>query len=142
MPRSAKNSKTARIMRLQPLLMNKHFYVVDTVPTTFEDLDGTKVLWDPEGFYDARTKTRQPGGELVDEFLKGTAKKDIPDALAMILEYEPVRGGHKPYCDYKPWKPRAPRTSLTEQRKQRYHAEHYQQSNTDWWDSTLHNHGF
>lgn len=78
----------------------------------------------------------------MDEFLKGTAKKDIPDALAMILEYEPVRGGHKPYCDYKPWKPRAPRTSLTEQRKQRYHAEHYQQSNTDWWDSTLHNHGF
>lgn len=142
MPRSARNSKTARIMRLQPLLMNKHFYVVDTVPTTFEDLDGTKVLWDPEGFYDARTKTRQPGGELVDEFLKGTAKKDIPDALAMLLEYEPVRGGHKPYCDYKPWKPRAPRTTLTEQRKQRYHAEHYQQSNQDWWDSTLHNHGF
>jgi len=143
MPRPPRSQKMGRIMRMHPVMMNKHFYVVDTVPHTFEDLDGTRVLWDPEGFYDARTKTKMPGGELVDEFSKATAKKDIPDALAMILEYEAVRGGHKRMCSYRPFKPRAATasSSLTDQRKAAYHAAHYHQPASDWWDRTLHEHG-
>lgn len=143
MPRPPKSQKMGRILRLEPSMRSKHFFVVNTVPKTFDDLDGPKELWNPQGFYNARTKTYEPGGELVDEFLKATAKKDIPDALAMILEWEKTRGGHKRFCTYKPYKPRQRVTSLTEQRRDAYHQANYQSSaSSDWWDKTLHEQGF
>ena len=141
--RYAKNRKSERILRLHGPMLNRHFFVCDTVPKTFEDLDGTRELWNPEGFWDARTKTKMPSGELVDEFLKATSKKDIPDALAMVLEYESAGGAkQRRICSYKPWRPKAAPTSLTEQRKSAYHSAEYRQSGSDWWDQTLHEHGF
>lgn len=140
--RYAKNRKAERILRLHGPMLHRHFFVCDTVPKTFEDLDGTRELWNPEGFWDARTKTKQASGELVDEFLKATSKKDIPDALAMVLEYESAGGSkQRRICSYKPWRPKAAPTSLTDQRKNAYHQAEYRQSESDWWERTLNDHG-
>lgn len=144
MTRPPTSQKKARMMRLQPPMRNKHFFVVDTVPRTYTDLDGEKELWNPAGFWDARTKTQQPSGELVDEFIKSNAKVDIPDALAMVLEYEKVKNGMRRLCSFKPWRPRTKPRSLTEQRQEDYARAEYQQfdNSTDWWDKTLHEHRF
>lgn len=140
MTRPSTSQKKARIMRLQPSMRLKRFFVCDTVPRTFTDLDGEKTLWDPEGVWDARLKEKVPGGELVDEFVKSSGKKDIADALAMILEYEKTKnGGMKQLCPYRPYRPKQPKRSLTEQRHEDYVRAEYQQPSTsgDWWESKL-----
>ena len=144
-PRNAGTRKTNRIMRLQPVLNGKRFFVVDTVPRSYTDSDGERELWNPTGFYDARTKKFLPSGEMIEQFLKATAKKDIPDTLAMAMEYKKTKYGMKRFCPYKPYKPR-PRPGegppLTEQRRITYHRAEYQSQSGDWWDKTLHDHGF
>lgn len=144
MPRPPKSQKWGRIMRLQPVMRNKHFYVVNTVPRTFIDVDGTKPLWNPEGHFDTIFKRWVASGELVDEFVKANAKRDIPDALAMILEYEKIGNNrYRRLCAYKPYTPRKTPASLTEQRKSDYHAsEYHHPANGDWWESTLRDNGY
>ena len=144
MPRPPSSQKEGRILRLQPAMLNNHFFVVNTMPRTFTDLDGDRVLYDPIGFWNARFKKHEPSGELVDEFIKANGKKDIPDTLAMLLEHWKAKtGSWKRYCTYKPWKPREPARSLTERRAEEYHRQEYQQvTNRDWWEQTLHDQGF
>ena len=144
MRRPPQSQKLGRINRLQPVMKQGRFYVVSTVPRTFMDLTGEKLLWDPQGHFDGRTKERLPAGELVDEFIKQTGRKDIPDALAMVLEDEKTRSGHRRLCRYKPYRPPDPSRSLTLQRQELYHAEHYgsQSDREDWWDKTLREQGF
>ena len=141
--------KQNRIQSLSWPMLTKRFFVVDTVPRTYEDLDGTRPLWDPRGFYDARTKEYQPAGELVDQFLRfrrgkrqEADKLDIADAIAMILEEQKVRGVSKRYCVYRPWRPKPHPQSLTEARAETYHREEYHPSTSDWWEKTLGEHGF
>jgi hypothetical protein len=98
-------------------------------------------LWDPVGHYDAQTKTMQPSGELVDEFIRATGKKDIADTLAMILEYEKVRNGHRRLCTYKPWKPPERQASLTQERKELYNPDNYGSQSESWWERTVREHG-
>ena len=143
MARPPQSQKDARIQRMQPVLKQGHFYVVATVPKTFVDLDGPKSLWDPVGHYDATTKAMLPSGELVDEFVKGTGKRDIADTLAMILESEKTRkGGSRRLCVYKPYRPRESPKSLTQERTEQYRADHYESANSaDWWERTLHEQG-
>lgn len=140
MPRTSKNKKTARINRLQHPMANRRFWVCNTVPATFMDVDGEKELWNPTGHYDARTKALSPSGELVDEFVRSSSKKDIPDALAMILEYEKTRRGVRRKCTFKPWTPPPLRRSLTAERNEAYHVAQYSPNVTsgDWWDNLLH----
>jgi len=141
MARPPQSHKDARIQRLQPTMKSGNFYVVSTVPKTFMDLDGQKVLWDPAGHYDPQTKAMLPAGELVDEFVKGTGKRDIADTLAMILEYDKGRRGSKRLCVYKPYRPKEPQRSLTQQRADDYHEAHYPTSSSEeWWDKTLREH--
>jgi hypothetical protein len=138
MKRPPQSQKEGRINRLQPVMKSGDFYVVDTVPKTFTDSTGEKVLWDPTGFYDARTRVHLPAGELVDEFIRKGGKKDIPDAIAMVLEHEKTRTGYRRMCRYKPYRPPDPVASLTEQRDEAYHREQYgSASQEDWWEKTL-----
>ena len=146
MPRPPKSQKWGRIMRLQPPMRNKRFYVVNTIPRTFVDVDGVKCLFDPNGHHDAQLKRWLPSGELVDEFVKANAKRDIPDALAMLLEYEKVAANrYKRMCVYKPWTPK-PVQSLTDHRREEYHRSEYPTASPDgggdWWDRTLHANGY
>jgi hypothetical protein len=127
----------------------KRFFVVDTVPRTYQDLSGPRELWNPTGYFDARTRTRQPSGELVDQFIrfkrgkgKAVGKKDVADAIAMILEEQKLPNGQKRrYCRYKPWQPRQQPISLTEHRREQYRAAQDHPSSSDWWEKTLHEHG-
>lgn len=139
------DSKPNRILRLQHPMRNRRFWVVDTVPQTFDDIDGPKELWNPIGYHDPRSGKRLPSGELVDEFLRKAAKKDVADTLAMILEYQFVRG-RKPQriCSYKEWRPKDRPRPLTEQRQEAYRAAEYSQEPTgqDWWDRTLNDIGY
>jgi len=138
MKRPSRSHKSARILRLHPHLRNRRFWVVDTVPKTFVDIDGTKSLWDPEGFFDQQLKQWVGSGELVDEFIKPGAKKDIPDALAMILETERIgRDRHRRLCAFRPYTPRR-KTGLTEARASAYHTDQYPSSAVDWWDKLHH----
>lgn len=139
--RLAKESKPMRIHRLHSPMHDRKLYVVNTVPKHFEDLDGKRLLWDPEGYLDARSKARQPDGELVQEFIRFRApgvKADIADTLAMILEYEKSGGKLRRYCAYKPSRRQVP-TSLTADRKAAYHAATYstQPEQSDWWSKTM-----
>jgi hypothetical protein len=116
-------------------------FVVDTVPKWFDDIDGKKLLWDPEGFKDAQTGIRQPDGELVNEFVRFKApgmKKDVADSIAMVLEYDKTGGRMKRHCQFRPSRKPEP-TSLTEDRISAYRAEHYPSGadGGDWWDKAL-----
>lgn len=141
MPRPSSSHKADRIKRLQPVMRGRRFFVVDTLPRTFMDNGHEKVLWDPVGFYDATREQFAPGGEMVEEFVKESAKKDIPDTLAMVLEWS--KKTQRRYCNYKSWRPRKPTPSLTEQRAADYHAQTYGQAQSgDWWEKTLRDTGF
>lgn len=144
MDRPPTSQKGARIMRLQPPMRNKHFYVVDTMPKSFVDVDGERVLWDPKGHWDARLKAFLPGGELVDEFVKANSKKDIADSIAMVLEYEKLKNGYRRLCSFKPWRPKPAPKALTEQRLEDYRRAEYHPSSasSDWWEQKLQEHGF
>lgn len=139
--RLAADSKTMRIQRLHAPMHDRKFYVVNTVPRMFDDLDGKRVLWDREGFLDARTKIKQPDGELVHEFVKfrsSGVKNDLADTIAMILEYEKVSGKLKRYFSYKPSRRPTVNTSLTQTRRADYHAANYSTTaETDWWTKTM-----
>ena len=144
-PRNALNRKQDRIMRLQPVMHHKRFFVVDTVPMVYKGANGDLPLWNPIGHYDGQRKKYLPAGELVDQFIKATAKKDIPDTLAMALEYRRTKWGPRRMTPYKPFKPK-PRTidalPLAERRRAEYHQQEYQSHSGDWWDRTLNEHGF
>ncbi len=89
-PRGAgEASKDQRIRRLQHRFETRSFYVVDTVPRVFVDVNKTSLLWDPEGHTDTRTGEKLPGGELVEQFVcfPRYRLKDIPDAIADIDAY-------------------------------------------------------
>jgi len=106
MKRPSSSVKEGRIRRLLPKMQKGEFYVVNSVPRTFQDVDGEKILFDRTGHWDGTSQTWKPGGELVEEFIRESTKKDIPDALAMLLEYEQVRRGqHRRMCSYKPYRP-------------------------------------
>lgn len=141
MKRYSKESKHMRIQRLHAPMHDKKLFVVDTVPRYFDDLDGRRTLWDPEGYLDARTKMRQPDGELVLEFVKFKAsgvKQDVADTIAMILESDKKAGKFKRHCTYRPAKPRPDRMSLTDQRRLAYREANYSSSASgDWWERTL-----
>lgn len=91
-------SKEQRIMCLQPRFQGREVFVMDTVPTTWVDETGPKLLWDPEGYIDLETGRRLPAGELVDQFVRfqqgasRNQKKDIPDAIAQIDELDRTTG--------------------------------------------------
>lgn len=142
MARPAQSHKPDRIKRLVHPMRNRKFWVVDTCGRSFIDSTGEKVLWDPVGFWDPHKKVFLPGGELVDEFIKDSAKKDIPDTLAMILEWSKDKHKPKRLCTYKHWRPKVRPASLTEERQAEYHRQHYSAgSNDDWWDRTLREQG-
>lgn len=138
--RLAADSKTMRIQRLHTPMYDRKFYVVNTVPKYFDDLDGKRLLWDPEGYLDARTNIRAPDGELVQEFIRFKAKgvkNDIADTIAMILEYEKDGSRLRRYCSFKPNRKPTP-MSLTQQRKAEYHAANYSSgADVDWWSKTM-----
>jgi hypothetical protein len=140
MKRPATSHKQSRINKLQPTMRNGWFYVVSTVPRSFVDLDGPRLLWDPVGHYDPSTKGFLPSGELVDEFIRAGGKRDIADCLAMILEYEKVRSGYRRLCNFRPWKPPERPSSLTQERKEHYHREQYGSAES-WWDRTVRDQG-
>jgi len=138
MPRPAKSHKMDRIKRLQHPMRNKKFWVVDTISKTFIDSAGERVLWNPTGFYDAQSQKFLPSGELVDEIIRESSKKDIPDTLAMILEWTNDRRGAKRYCTYKAMRQKAPAVSLTQQRRDDYHRREYGPPESgDWFEKTL-----
>ncbi len=137
-------SKPKRINRFLPYMQKKAFFVVDTVPRTFTDAEGEKVLWDPIGHWDGRDEKYKPSGYLVDGFMKKNAKKDLPDAMAMLLEWSKVgRGKYKKLCTYREAPPKRVAVSLTDQRKASYHAANYpaavasKRDDRDWWDKTF-----
>lgn len=82
-------SKVQRIRSLHPRMHQGRFFVVDTVPRFYLDHGQNKMLWDPEGYYDEKTKHRLPAGELVTQFVNfpmnvKSKRCDIADALADI----------------------------------------------------------
>lgn len=103
-PRAAKDHKHARIERMERPMLRRQFYVLDTVPRTYVDLDGPKVFYDAEGYRDGRTGEVLPAGELVDEFvhLRSHTKDDVADALALIVETNRITGTRA--CSYRPIK--------------------------------------
>lgn len=139
--RLAADSKPMRIQRLHAPMHDRKFYVCNTVPKYFDDLDGKRLLWDPEGYLDARTKIRSPDGELVQEFVRFRApgvKNDVADTIAMVLEYEKANGKLRRYCAFKPARRTAQQQSLTAQRKSDYHQANYSaQTDSDWWSKTM-----
>lgn len=138
MPRPAKSHKMDRIKRLQHPMRNRKFWVVDTVPRTYVDSNGERSLWDPIGFFDPNSKKSLPSGELVDEIIRESSKKDIPDTLAMILEWTNDKRGAKRFCTWKQWRPKEKPASLTDQRRVAYHQQTYGSAeNTDWFERTL-----
>lgn len=143
--RTSEDSKNMRIKQMHTPMYRKQFWVVDTFPRTFEDLGGTRILYDPEGYVDPRTKIPQPAGELVDQFMRlgnPTQKKDLADAIALIVECEKTRNnGHlRRYCQYrKPRDPESAPAALTEQRIRDYRAAHIQTlgGSDDWLTRTF-----
>lgn len=79
------NAKRRRIARLQPRLMAGRFFVCDSVPRVFIDLQETKELFNPEG-HKPEDGVPEPSGELVDQFIRWPRfpRNDIADALADI----------------------------------------------------------
>ena len=141
--RANADRKSMRILRMHAPMYDRKFHVVNTVPRVFDDLDGKRMLWDPDGFVDARQQgVKQPGGELVDEFVRFQAsgvKNDIADALAMALEFEKDGSRMRRYCQYRPRRTPPPE-SLTQQRVDAYRAVHYPQSQgqgQSWWENTI-----
>lgn len=107
-PRFSGDRKMARIHTMERPMMQGRFYVLTPsnleqlgVPKYFDDVDGPKLLWDPNGFRDPRTGIRYPAGELVDEYVRVGAhpKCDIADALSLVSDYS-VRSGRR-ICNYK-----------------------------------------
>lgn len=138
MKRPPSSQKHGRINALQPVMSRGQFFVVDTVPKTFVSTAGEQELWNPKGYFDARTQTMMPSGELVDEFIRASAKKDIPDAIAMVLEDEKTRLGPRRLCRYKPYVPPDRPWNLTGERRAQYREEEYgSHGYDDWWDKTL-----
>lgn len=140
-PRTNVKRKDERILRLHAPMYHSHFWVVNTVPRTYDDVDGVHELWNPDGHYDGWTKTNQPSGELVDQFIRlGThPRKDIADTLAMVLENRKGRRGMvRRVCSYRPWNPK-PAKSLTQTRTDVYRAAHSGPDPTDWWDTVTRN---
>lgn len=92
------HSKEQRIRALETRFAHNRFYVLDSVPRTFVDLQKIKLLWDPEGYRDEDDNIL-PGGELVEEFIRFPRypKQDIPDAIADI-DRSRLDGGR--YCCY------------------------------------------
>lgn len=139
--------KHMRIQRLHSPLYEKRFFVVNTVPATFDDLDGTKPLWNPIGHYNAKTKTMEPAGELVDQFVgfPTHSKNDIADTIAMILEHEKHKGHLRRYCTYRPYnrrqrRPDVPADRLTADRTAGYGLRNRVRPSNDadsWWDSVI-----
>jgi len=78
-------SKEQRIKRLHRRFEDGNFFVLDTVPRTYNDLGDVKSLWDPSGFVDP-DGIAMPDGELVREFIRFPVypKNDIADAIADI----------------------------------------------------------
>jgi len=111
--------KQRRIMAIQPLFKQRRFFVVDTVPRTFTDVDGEKVLWDPEGIKDDVSHIPQPDGELVRQFIRFPLypRNDIADAIADI-EAVDKKNNYARYCTYRAPKPKA-QWSIPEQRRQK-----------------------
>lgn len=138
MPRPPQSHKADRIKRLYTPMREHRFFVVDTCSRSFSDMGGEKELWNPIGFWDATREVFAPSGELVDEFIRDSSRKDIPDTIAMILEWDKNRRGARRYCTYRPWRPPERNTSLTDERAARYHLETYgSDAGQDWWDRTL-----
>jgi hypothetical protein len=139
MKRPPASNKEGRIMHLQPDFQGKRFWVSSTVPKMFMALDGPKLLWDPIGHYDPITRSLQPGGELVDQFIRGKGKRDIPDTIGMLREYEKGRRGmHRRLCQYRPWKPKQQTASLTDERRNETIRREYEHDaltggDDDWW---------
>lgn len=75
-------SKNQRIQGLDGRMGQGRFHVLDTVDHYYQDLNRTKVLFDPYGW--KKDGPPMPSGELVDQFIKFPSSKwkDIPDALA------------------------------------------------------------
>lgn len=80
-------AKKMRIAALEGRFHNGRFFVLNTVPRTFNDLAKVKVLWDPEA-ESGENDTRLPGGELVEQFIgfPRHSHRDIPDTLAICDE--------------------------------------------------------
>lgn len=112
LPRLTEDSKHRRIMRLEQVFARDQFHVVDTIDRTYEELDGKRLLYDPEAF--RRGQFPLPDGELVRQFVEyrpsdKKAKKDICDTLAMLYEPDRKSGGRR-FCRYRSWRvlPSAP----------------------------------
>lgn len=92
-PTRTKAQKALRIMGLTARFARGDFFVLDTVPYTYNDRGKTKVLWDPNGF--DTPVGPMPGGELVDNFLrfrqadKDQFNVDIADAMADLELCDP-----------------------------------------------------
>ena len=134
--RSGAEQKYIRIDRLEPILRENRLFVLDTVPKKFVDLDGEKVLYDPDGFRDPRTFVKLPAGELVDEFIRLRAhpKRDIADALAMVCECNLDTG--RPFCVFRqPSMQQRQQAGLTSPSEDRQNARvNPMQTSADWWD--------
>lgn len=130
--KSSDQSKNQRIMRLQSRFQNGKFYVADSVPRFYTDIEktGIQTLYDPEK-YQKNTEMPLPDGELVLEFINFPRwpKKDIPDALADIDER--LQDGKK-LC---PWV--SPRVTSTHRQLRRTTGYERDYSRTgSWWDQT------
>lgn len=80
------DSKNARIRRMEVPFRGRRIYVADTVPRFYKDLDGEKLLWNPEGHYDAKSHSYMPDGEFVNQFLRlgVSSRRDLADAFSDI----------------------------------------------------------
>lgn len=84
---SSAPSKVQRIRSLHPRFQQGRFFVASTVPRVYHDHGQAKLLWDAEGYYDAKSKLHLPAGELVTQFINfpmniESNRCDIADALA------------------------------------------------------------
>lgn len=97
-------SKRMRIASLENRFHQGRFFVLNTVPRTFNDLTKVKVLWDPEAEA-GEDNNRLPGGEMVEQFIHFPrhSRRDICDALAIIDESTPDGGRCVGFCTPK-WK--------------------------------------
>jgi hypothetical protein len=136
----AKTHKDARIKSMQPVMSDGRFFVVDTVPTSYRDVEGEKELWNPDGYLDPRSNCRLPSGELVNQFVRfglaGT-RKDIADALAMSVEHN--RKTERRVCKFQSpmmWVPDR-LTEILGQVGSRQHQDPAQDSrgSGSWWDT-------
>ena len=79
-------SKDERIAGLALRFQAHEIEVMDTVPRTWNTGTEVRDLWQPEGYIDQETGNALPGGDLVEWFVRFPhhAKKDVPDALALV----------------------------------------------------------